>query len=268
LEHIYFASERTQIEALGGDKMKAIIIAAGQGSRLMPITNDKPKCLLEVKGKTIMQRQLETLRRCGINDIVVVRGYKGEMIDYQGIRYYENTNYKNNNILRSLFYAESEMDDEFVFSYSDIIFEPGVLEKLLQNQADISLVVDVDWLVYYEGRYQHPVEEAELVMVENNKVTKIGKDTVKPTEAYGEFIGLAKFTKRGAEILRSNYQRVVTKYHGKPFQQAASLEKAYLTDMIQELIDTGYVIHNTDIKGGWIEIDTPEDLEKARSLFG
>lgn len=248
--------------------MKAIIIAAGPGSRLMPITDDKPKCLLEVKGKTIMQRQLETFKGCGINDIVVVRGYKGEMIDYHRIRYYENSDYKNNNILRSLFYAESEMDDEFVFSYSDIIFEQGVVERLLQSQADISLVVDVDWLVHYEHRYQHPVEEAELVMVENNKVTKIGKSIVEPTKAYGEFIGLAKFTKRGAEILRSNYHRMVTKYHGKSFQQAASLGKAYLTDMIQELIDIGYVIHNTDIKGGWIEIDTPEDLERAQRLFG
>ena len=248
--------------------MKAIIIAAGEGSRLMPITDDKPKCLLEIKGKTIMQRLLEVLRQCGINDIVVVRGYKGEMLNYQGIRYCENTDYKNNNILRSLFYAESEMNGGFVFSYSDIIFEQSVLEKLLQSQADISLVIDTDWLIHYKRRYQHPVEEAELVMVENNKLIKIGKDVVKPKEAYGEFIGLAKFTKRGAEILRSNYQRVVTEYHGKPFHQAASLEKAYLTDVIQELIDTGYVISNVDIKGGWIEIDTQEDLERARRLFG
>lgn len=248
--------------------MKAIIIAAGQGSRLSPVTDDKPKCLLEVKGKTIMQRQLEVLKQCGINDIVVVRGYKGEMLDYQGIRYCENTNYKNNNILRSLFYAESEMDSEFIFSYSDIIFEQAILEKLLQSEADISLVIDVDWLVHYQHRYQHPVGEAELVMVENNRITKIGKDAVKPIEAYGEFIGLARFSKLGAEILRSNYQRVVTKYHGKPFHQAASVEKAYLTDMIQELTDTGCVISNVDIRGGWIEIDTQEDFERAQRLFG
>ena len=247
--------------------MKAIIVAAGQASRLRPISDDKPKCLLEIKGKTIMQRLLEMLRQCGINDIVVVRGYKKEMLAYPNIRYYENTNYKNNNILRSLFYAESEMDQQFVFSYSDIIFEKSILEKLLQSQADISLVVDVNWLDHYQHRYQHPVGEAELVTVENNRLTKIGKDVVKPEEAYGEFIGLAKFSKKGAEILKSVYIKATEKYRDTRFQNAASLEKAYLTDMIQELIDTGFVVRNVDIEGGWSEIDTDEDLERAKREF-
>lgn len=247
--------------------MKAIIVAAGQASRLMPITNDKPKCLLEIGGKTIMERQLEVLRQCGIDDIVVVKGYKREMINYPGVRYYENTDYENNNILSSLFYAQSEMDDDFVFSYSDIIFERSILEKLLQSEADISLVIDIDWLVHYQHRYQHPVGEAELVIVEDDKIRKIGKKIVTPEEAYGEFIGLAKFTKKGAEVLRSNYTRVANQYHNRPFQQTASLKKAYLTDMIQELIDVGYTISNLDIKAGWVEIDTPEDLERAKSQF-
>lgn len=247
--------------------MKAIIIAAGLGNRLMPITDNKPKCLLEVGGKTILQRTLDVLKECGVEDIAVVRGYKGKLFNYTGIRYYENTNYENNNILRSLFYAEAEMDDEFIFSYSDIIYERDVVARLLGEKADISLVVDTDWLSHYQGRRLHPVEEAELVMVENNRITRIGKDNVKPEEAYGEFIGLAKFAKRGAEILKSNYKRVTAQYSNRPFQQAASLEKAYLTDMIQELIDVGYVIRNVDIQGGWIEIDTPEDLARAQEKW-
>lgn len=247
--------------------MKAIIIAAGQGSRLMPITDDKPKCMLGVNGRTLLQRQLQTLKKCGINDIVVVRGYKKEMITYPNVRYYENIDYENNNILRSLFYAESEMDDEFVFSYSDIIFEQSILEKLLQSRANISLVVDVDWISHYKGRLLHPIKEAELVEVKNGKITKIGKKICSANRAHGEFIGLAKFTKRGTEILKSNYIRAMNQYHKRPFQQAASLKRAYLTDMIQELIDIGYTISNLDIKGGWVEIDTPEDLERAKSQF-
>jgi len=247
--------------------MKAIIIAAGPSSRLKPLTNDKPKCLLEIGSKTIMQRALCVMRECGIEDIVVVKGYKKEFIDYTGVKYYENTDYQNNNILRSLFYAEGEMDDEFVFSYSDIIFEKSALEKLLQNNADISLVIDIDWMPHYEHRYQHPIGEAELVEVRNGRITKIGKEVCPPNKAYGEFIGLAKFSRLGADILRSNYKRVAHQYQGKPFQRAASVEKAYLTDMIQELIDTGYAISNVDIKGGWVEIDTPEDLEKAKGQF-
>lgn len=247
--------------------MKAIIVAAGPSSRLLPITNDKPKCLLEVGGKTILQRQLETLKQCGIDDIVVVRGYKRELINFPDLRYYENTEFLNNNILRSLFYAESEMDDEFIFSYSDIIYEKAIVQKLLQSEADISLIVDIDWINHYHGRHLHPVEEAELVTVEKGKITKIGKRIVAPDKAHGEFIGFAKFTKKGAEILKSNYRRVINQYGNKPFQRAVSVEKAYLTDMIQELIDTGYVITNVDIRGGWMEIDTPQDLERARKCF-
>lgn len=247
--------------------MKAIIIAAGPGNRLMPLTNDKPKCLLEVRGKPIMQRTLDVLRECGVDDIAVVRGYKKELINYTGIRYYENTDYENNNILRSLFYAEAEMDDEFIFSYADIIYQRDIVAKLLQEKADISLVIDTDWLSHYQGRRLHPVEEAELVIVENNRITKIGKVVVKPEEAYGEFIGLAKFTKRGAEILKTNYKRIAAQYSNRPFQQASSPEKAYLTDMIQELINAGRMIRNIDIQGGWVEIDTSEDLARAQEKW-
>ena len=101
--------------------MKAIIIAAGAGKRLMPVTNDKPKCLLEVGDKTIMQRTLGVLRECGVEDIVVVRGYKRELVNYPGVRYCENTDYENNNIQGSIFYAEGEMNDELIVSYSDIV---------------------------------------------------------------------------------------------------------------------------------------------------
>lgn len=246
--------------------MKAIIVAAGLGNRLTPLTDDKPKCMLKVGDQTIMERLLGTLRECGVHEIVVVKGYRKEMINYPDIRYYENTDYENNNILRSLFYAESEMDEGFVFSYSDIIFKEGVLEKLLQSEAEISLVIDVDWMQQYQQRNFHPVSEAELVKVNNNRIIEIGKNMT-PNEAHGEFIGLAKFTKEGAATLKSNYRSVVSQCGNRSFQQAASVEKAYLTDMIQELIDRGYVISNVDIKGGWIEIDTSEDLEKARRLL-
>lgn len=103
--------------------MKVIIIAAGLGSRLNPLTNDKPKCLLKIKGKSILERQLEALRECGINNISVVRGYKGKMINFPGIKYYENTDYESNNILNSLFYAEKEMDEEFIFPIQTLFIQ-------------------------------------------------------------------------------------------------------------------------------------------------
>ncbi|MFC1942662.1 NTP transferase domain-containing protein [Chloroflexota bacterium] len=247
--------------------MKAIIVAAGPGSRLMPLTAEKPKCLLEIGGQTMLERTLSVLRNTGIDKIVVVRGYHSEMINFPGITYYQNSDFKNNNILKSLFYAEDEMDEDFVFSYSDIIYSKEIVQKLITSRADVGLITDVNWVQRYQGRDQHPISEAELVKVANGRIVKIGKEEVSPGEAHGEFIGLAKFTREGARAMRAAYHRVKQIQPPAPFHHAASLDKAYLTDMLQELIEIGSVIENIDVEGGWIEIDTPQDLTEAVSLL-
>ncbi|MDH5734319.1 MAG: phosphocholine cytidylyltransferase family protein [Candidatus Bathyarchaeota archaeon] len=251
--------------------MKAIIVAAGPGIRLLPFTENKPKCMLEVGGKTILQRMLEALRENGVTDIVMVKGHKSDAINYPNIKYYYNPNYLENNILTSLFYAEKEMREGFIFSYSDILYSASVLRKLLQSKEDMSLVIDVDWAQRYKGRTLHPIDEAELVVVEDDKVVKISK-FMNPAIAYGEFIGLAKFTRKGVEMLIRNYKRIrANKWCGfkahHRFQDAVSIDKAYLTDMLQELINRGYPIHNVDINGGWLEIDTSQDLQIARRIW-
>lgn len=243
--------------------IKAIIIAAGMSSRLMELTDDKPKCMLEIGGKTILHRQIEIFNQCGIDEVMVIRGYKKEVINYTGVKYVYNQNYRRNNILESLMYVECEMDGEFIAAYSDILFKKSVVEKLLRCKADISLIVDTDWARHYKDRYQHPIEEAENVVVEKGRIVKIGK-SINPNEAYGEFIGLAKFSKKGAEILKTNYRRVKKQLGlNSPFHEALTLEKAYLTDMFQELINSGYKVTNTDIQGGWMELDTIEDINRA-----
>lgn len=258
------------VKTIGGiaeaEEIKAIIIAAGPGSRLKPLTDNKPKCMLEINGKTLIKRQIETFRKCGIDDIIVVKGYKKNLIDYPGVKYYINRNYRNNNILESLMYAEKEMTSEFIVSYSDIWYDEDIIKKLINSKGDISIIVDTDWISHYKERYQHPIEEAEKVAVENNRVVKISK-IINPNEAYGEFIGLAKFSKKGAEILKGGYAAVKKEFQNKAFQTAASVEKAYLTDMIQELIDRGYEVINVDIKDKWVEIDTIEDYERAQKLI-
>jgi choline kinase len=233
----------------------------------MPITSEMPKCLLEVGGKTILERALGALRANGIDKIAVVRGYRSHLVNYPDLTYYENPNFKETNILRSLFYAESEMDDDFIFSYSDIVYSSEIVAKLMECEADIALTVDVDWLRAYEGRNLHPISEAELVKVEDGKVVKIGKEIVSPGESDGEFIGLAKFTKSGAEAMKEAYHRVAEERPASPFQHAACLDQAYMTDMIQELVDNGLMVQSIDIQGGWMEIDTPQDLERAQKQF-
>ena len=251
--------------------MKAIIVAAGPGKRLRPFTNDVPKCLLKIGDKTILQIIMEALRTNGVDDIVVVKGYKREAINYPNVKYYYNPKYLETNILTSLFYAESEMKNGFLFSYADIIYTADIVRKLLQNNGDITLIVDKNWAQRYESRTLHPVDEAELVFVENGKIVKISK-FMNPEGTLGEFIGLAKFTEKGAENLIKNYKRLLNnswcgykQFHR--FHDAVSIEKAYLTDMLQELIHRGYPIHPVEINGRWFEIDTPQDLQVARRMW-
>jgi len=244
-------------------KIKAIIVAAGESDLLLPLTKDKPECLLEIGDKTILSRELEVLRACGIRDIVVVRGYRGDKIKYPAIRYYENRDYHNTGILMSLFYAKGEMDNEFIFCYSDILYTKEVLELLLRDRSDISLVVDTDWEDHYHQRPRHPVSQAELVRVEGDRIIQIGRNIIPPSEAYGEFIGLAKFRRDGAGALKHIHEWAILSYKGQIFHTSPSVDKAYLTDLIQELIDQGYPVCHIDIHGGWAEIDTVEDFDRV-----
>lgn len=243
-------------------KPKAIIIAAGPGKRLGPLTSDKPKCMLKIKGKTILQRAIEIFRECGIEDIIIIRGHKKSVINYPNIKYYYNADYKSNNILMSLMTAESGMDGPFIATYSDILFKKEVVQELLKNRADISIVADTEWRSHYENRYEHPIEEAEKVAIEKGKIKKIGK-VINPNEATGEFIGMIKLSDIGTEILKKQFHRVKKEYANSQFHAAATIQNAYLTDMMQELVDRGHTVTPVEIEGKWMEIDTHEDYQKA-----
>ncbi len=247
---------------------KALIIAAGLGSRLKGHTENLPKCMLDFGGKTLLQRQIDAYKKNEIDNISLIRGYKKEKINYKGIKYYENKDYKNNNILNSIFYAEKEINGNIIISYSDILFEPLVVKRAIDSDHDISVIVDIDWRGYYVGRKDHPITEAENVIFNsNNEVQKIGKINTGKEEVHGEFIGMVKLTNRGAEIFKQHFNRLKKIYWNKPFQRAETFQKAYLTDFIQELVDIGIKIHCVIIESGWKEIDTVEDYKKALTGF-
>ena len=251
-------------KSLNLNNNKALIIAAGLGSRLKKHTENLPKCMLDFGGKTLLQRQLDAYKKNSITDISVIRGYKKEKIKYKGLKYFENTDYKNNNILNSIFYAEDFINGNIIISYSDILFDSTVVKRLLKSNHDISVVVDIDWRGYYVGRKDHPISEAENVIFNsNNEVEKIGKINTGNEEVHGEFIGMIKLTDRGAQIFKEHFHRLRKIYWNKPFQRAKIFQKAYLTDFIQELVDIGIKVHCVIIESGWKEIDTVEDYKKA-----
>jgi choline kinase len=245
--------------------MKAIIIGAGRGIRLMPTTADTPKCFAEVKGHRILDWALAAFRANGLDDIVFIGGYQINKVReaYPEFTFRHNADWENNNILASLFHAEDQMGDGFVCAYSDILFAPGAVECVLANAADSALVIDTEWLTHYAERSQHPSDDAEKVTVANGRITRIERCTPE-AEAYGEYTGIAKFTADAAARLSEHYHRCREQFSGQPFREAKVFEKAYLIHLFQYMIEAGEEFAHADIPGGYREIDTQEDFELAQ----
>jgi phosphoenolpyruvate phosphomutase len=259
----------------GADRVRAVIIAAGFDKGLLPLTEDRPKCLLDIKGRTILERQLETLRACGIHDVVVVRGYKKDRVTLPAIRCYDNDRYEETGEIYSLFVAEPEIRGRVLFLYSDILFDQAVLEKLLRSPEDISIVVDRAW-IDQRDRLLPLAKPMDLVITDNSprsshrflpsedndRLLRVGQ-RLPPDQATGEFIGMALFSERGAELLRDVYQRAREGDRGRRFHESDSLERAAFTDMLQEFVERGQPVACVNIYKGWLEIDTFEDYQRA-----
>ena len=245
--------------------MKAILIGAGRGARLMPTTADTPKCFAEVGGRRILDWALEAFRENGIERVCFIGGYQIEKVRqaYPELPLYHNREWERNNILASLMCAEAEMDGPFLCSYSDILFTPEILRRLLRSQADIALAVDTGWRERYVHRTQHPPDDAEKVTVQNGRITRVHRE-IEPDAAHGEYIGVAKFSAAGAARLREEYHRCRELHAGRPFREAALFEKAYLIHLFQEMVERGAELAHVDTPGGYMEIDTQEDFYLAR----
>jgi choline kinase len=248
--------------------MRAIIIGAGRGSRLMPTTADTPKCLAEVSGRRLLDWTLDAFRQNDVNELCFIGGYRIECVqrDYPQLTFRHNSDWPNNNILASLLYAEDLMDEPFVCCYSDILFTPAIVEHILCCDADITLGVDREWLVRYEHRSEHPSDDAEKVTVSDGMITRIHRE-IPEADAHGEFIGLAKFSNVGAAAFRSHYHHRRDEFAGSPFREARTFEKAYLIHLLQDMIEAGQQMLHVDTPGGYIEIDTQQDFEYAREFW-
>ena len=245
--------------------MRAIIIGAGRGARLMPTTADVPKCFAEISGQRILDWTVQAFAENGIDEICFIGGYRIEKVQeqYPQFTFRHNDNWNNNNILASLFYAEDLMEDPFVCCYSDILFTPRAIEVALKNDQDIALVVDTEWLDRYEARSEHPSDDAEKMTVKGERVTSIHRD-IPEADAYGEYIGVARFSTAGAASLREHYHRCQQQFTGKPWREAVSFEKAYKILLLQEMIEQQIPMVHVDTPGGYIEIDTQQDFDYAR----
>jgi choline kinase len=256
---------------------RCILIAAGRGKRLGPHTEDIPKCMVEVAGRPILGWVWRALAAVGVEELVVIRGYRGDVLE-RFVRdlvpravFVDNHEWETNNVLLSLGCARAYLDQPTYLTYSDIVFTPAVARAAAASPAEIGLVIDRDFRATYEGRTEHPLEEGEVAdLGPDGAVARVGKRALPPGEAIGEFIGLSRLGGRGAAVVGAALDQLAARFadrHAEPFQRAARYRNAYLTDLWQELIDGGVRVDPILIDGEWREIDTGQDLERARQLL-
>ncbi len=248
--------------------MNAIIIAAGSGKRISDAMKSIPKSLIKINGKPIVDYQISALRESGIDDITLITGPHSEKFNVKDVKYIKDRNYSNHDILGSLMEAKNNFKHNTLVLYSDIIFEKEIIDQILKSKENISIAVDMNWEEMYENRTEHPKSEAENILLNNEgKIIQIKKNIKNESKKIGEFLGIIKFTLEGSQLFIKKYNELIDRNSSKSFHEAPSIEKAYLTDMIQELIDLGITVEPVLISNKWCEIDTMQDLRNAEKIF-
>ena len=247
--------------------MNAIILAAGKGTRLRPETISIPKCMVKLFDKSLLEMQIDVFKKCSINDISIVTGYLADKITFPSINYFKNENYSSTAGNESIFCAKEKLQDCTIITYGDLVFEKAVIDQVIDFKGDIGIAVELDWKPHYDGRTLHQMSEADNVLFDKEgNILEMRKNIQKPDSKIGEFAGIVKLSKNGSKVFLDKYSKLEISHQGK-FHNAPSLEKALISDMIQELIDSKINVEPIYVSGKWCEIDTPQDLEIARKMF-
>ncbi|MBW2528469.1 MAG: phosphocholine cytidylyltransferase family protein [Deltaproteobacteria bacterium] len=244
-----------------------MIIGAGRGRRLAHLTQDVPKPLVSILGRPMLEGILDALQAGGFDrgQTVFICGYKGEVIRaaYPDLTYVPNHDWASNNILLSLLCAREHMSDGFVSTYADIVYEPEAVVQLMQSPHDITVVCDTDWRRRYQDRSEHPESDAEKMVAEGDRVTRISRN-VPAAEATGEFIGVMRLSPTGVESFLSAFDAARAELGEEgALNEGRGLGKAYLVDLLQRMIEQGSDVHCSFVSGGYMEIDTTEDAACA-----
>jgi len=249
----------------GADEVTAVILAAGCEEDMMPLIADRPKCMLDINGRSILERQTEILRQCGIQNIAVVRGYQKQAVDVAGVRYYDNDDFADTGELASLLTAEPALRGRVLVLYGDVLFDHAVVRSLLAAEGDIAVSVDRAWYdaMQTSAAPQRPHEDLVrtgrrpsggyryLPTQHGAPLAAIGHDLPR-NECDGEFIGLSMFSESGLEQLRSLCRQIQERAPGDPVHEAPSFRQAKLTDILQQLIDAGHPVTAVDTYKGWM----------------
>ena len=234
--------------------MKAIILAAGRGSRMKSLTAEKPKCLVEINGKPLLEWQLEALRGAGVNDIAIVTGYKKELLHHYGLEEFHNPLWADTQMVSSLICAEDWFGSgDCIVSYSDIFYETSAISLLRNCNAEVCITYDPDWEKLWKQRFDDPLSDAETFCLDDEGyLLEIGGKANSIDEIQGQYMGLLKFKKEGA-VNFLNICKDLT-----PNQLFAM----HMTHVLDLMVNKHFrSIRPLEYRGKWGEFDTECDLK-------
>lgn len=233
--------------------MRAIILAAGRGSRMKEHTDDAPKCMLRLKNKPLIEHQIDTMHEAGIQQIAVVGGYKKEKISASGIStLFENTRWAETNMVRSLMTSSAWLEAATcIVSYSDIFYSASGVNSLIQSNADIAITYDTHFSQLWSSRFTSPLDDLETFrMNKANILTEIGKRPTNLEEVQGQYMGLLKFTPTG-------WQQTLNVLASL---EEPAIDKLDMTSLLNKIIQAGYPITALPYSDAWGEVDHFSDL--------
>lgn len=241
--------------------MRAILLAAGRGSRLSPLTDDRPKCMVPFCGRPLFDWQLAALRKAGIEDIHVVTGYRADAFDAYDVTCWHNPDWNSTNMIASLMAARTVLDDvsdDTLIAYTDLVYQPDLIAGLAARAGSIVLKIDLRWEQLWKLRMENPYDDAEtLTYNAAGRVTGLGLKISSPADVQGQYMGLLKVTPDGAAALTNFWDRAATQ---PDWALGKQKNAAYMTDILRGLIDAGVEVQADFTEGGWFEVDTCEDL--------
>ena len=224
--------------------MKAIILAAGRGSRMNHLTYDKPKCLIKINGKKLLEWQLEAIREAGINEIGIVTGYKREMLSDYKLTEFFNPDWETSQMFNSLNCAKNWLEQyPCIVSYSDILYNESAIQSIMNSEEEINLTYDINWEKLWRKRFEDPLVDAETFRLnDDGSLAEIGKKPSSINDIQGQFMGLLKFSPNGWKKIEEIIENL----------NSEEIKKLYMTDILQMLIESNKVrIIPTPYKNFW-----------------
>ena len=210
------------------------------------------------------------MKKNEIDDIIVVTGPNRDKFKIPNIKYIHDIDYSNHDVLGTMMSVEEFMDDDVIIMENTFQKMNECINSMKLSNQEINIAVEMDWEKAYVGRTEHPLEQAANILINDKSVLKIGHQTETfgtfDKKNLGEFLGILKLSKSGIKIFRTEYSKLINNHKGN-FHEAKSIQTGYITDMLQELINLQYLVNPVIINGKWCEIDTLQDLERAKTMF-